>query len=194
MRRFKARSKVLFPAPDGPTTAVTTPPGIPASTLFRISAPPTAYPRPETLIPSGPMLEHLPPQVGVQAVEDGVGVAGQSLVVREDHLHAADDGVEAVGLRTTVPLVHEVGVVDDLGYLPEHRVVQLVLLQERLEGAVLAAVGEPGPHHVEQLRLLRCLGGVAEEGEGGLRVQEAPYQPHTGGAVHVASPARGPEH
>ena len=71
-----ARSRVLFPAPDGPTTAVISPPGIPASTPFRISAPPTAYRSPETSILERPKLERLPLQVCVQAVEEGVGVDG----------------------------------------------------------------------------------------------------------------------
>ena len=41
------------------------------------------------------MLEDLPAQVGVESVEDGIGVAGQSLVVGEDELRPADDGVKA---------------------------------------------------------------------------------------------------
>ena len=79
-----ARSRVLLPAPEGPTTAVTLPPGISASTPRRISVPPVAYLRPEILIPRDPMLEHLPAQVGVESVEDGVGVTGQGMVVGED--------------------------------------------------------------------------------------------------------------
>src|SRR5215210_6669263 len=92
-------------------------------------------------------------------------------------------------------LIHEVGVVDDLPDLAQHGVAQeVVLLEERLEGAVLPAVGEPGPHHIEELRPLLGLRGIAAEGEGGIRVYEAPYQPDAGGAVHVAAPARGPQH
>src|ERR687894_707900 len=100
-----ARSRVLFPAPEGPTTAVMLPAGTSASTPLRISVPPAAYPRPETLMPREPMLEHLPAQVGVEPVEDGVGVAGQGRVVGEDELHAADDGVQAIRLRTTVLVI-----------------------------------------------------------------------------------------
>jgi hypothetical protein len=37
-----ARSRVLFPAPEGPTTEVIAPAGISALMPFRISAPPTA--------------------------------------------------------------------------------------------------------------------------------------------------------
>src|ERR671913_1175353 len=116
------------------------------------------------------------------------------MIARSRVLFPAHDGVQPLGLGPPVLLVHEVGVVDDLGYLAEHPVLEPVLLQESLEGAVLLAVGEPGPDHVEELRPLRRLRGIAEEGEVGLRVQEAPYQPDAGGAVHVATPARGPHH
>src|ERR687897_373136 len=73
-------------------------------------------------------------------------------------------------------------------------VEEVVLLQEGFEGAILPSVGEPGPDHVEELRLLRGLRGIAEEGKGGIRVYEAPYQRDAGGAVHVAALARGPQH
>jgi hypothetical protein len=53
---------VLFPAPDSPTTAVMSSLGMSASTPLRISVPPVAYRIPEILIPSDPMLEHLPYQ------------------------------------------------------------------------------------------------------------------------------------
>jgi hypothetical protein len=42
-----------------------------------------------------------------------------------------------------------------LGYPVKNGVIKLVVLQEGLEGAVLPAVGEPGPDHVEKLRTLR---------------------------------------
>src|SRR5215204_4196789 len=83
---------------------------------------------------------------------------------------------------------------DYLGDLMEHQVLQLIVLQESFEGAVLPSVGELGPDHVEELRLLGGLRRIAEEGEGGVRVYEAPYQPDAGGAVHVAAPASGPQH
>src|SRR5918994_2256805 len=56
------------------------------------------------------------------------------------------------------------------------------------------SVGEPGPDHVEKLRSLRGLRGIAEESEGRLLVQEALDQPYAGGAVHVTSTSRGPQH
>src|SRR5919106_1406253 len=189
-----ARSKVLFPAPDGPTTAVISPSGIPASTPLRISTPPTTYRSPRTSILGRSKLEGLTPQVGVEAVVECVGVFRERMVVGQSELHAAHDDVQPLGLGPPVLLVHEVGVVDDLGYLAENGILQFVFLQERLEGAVLPSVGEPGPDHVEELRSLRGLRGIAEVGEGCLRVQKALDQPYAGGAVHVASTARGPQH
>src|SRR5919202_4551028 len=105
------RSRVLFPAPEGPTTAVMSSLGISASTPLRISLPPAEYRIPEILISSDPMLEHLPAQICVEPVEDRVRVADEGRVVGEGELHAADHGVQAVGLGTTVLVVHQVGVV-----------------------------------------------------------------------------------
>src|SRR5919112_2488090 len=121
-------------------------------------------------------------------------MARERQVVGQRELHAAHDGVKALGLGAGVLLVHQVCVMDDLRDLAQHRVVEGVLLQEGLEGAVLTVVGEPGPHHIEELRPLWGLRGIAEEGEGGIRVYEAPDQPYAGCAVHVAAPARGPQH
>src|SRR5829696_2356459 len=138
--------------------------------------------------------EHFPAEVGVEAIVEDVGVARERQIVWQRELHAAHDGVQALGLGPPVLLVHQIGVVDYLRDLAQHGVVELVLLQERFEGAILPSVGEPGPDHVEKLRSLRGLRGIAEEGEGCLLVQEAPNQPYAGGAVHVASTARGPQH
>src|SRR5215217_5176649 len=139
--------------------------------------------------------EHFPTEVGVEAVVEHVGVDRERLVVGQRELHAPNDGVQALGLGAGVLLVHQVGVVDDLGDLAQHGVAQeVVLLEEGLEGAILTSVGESGPDHVEELSPLRGLRRIAEEGEGGIRVQEAPYQPDAGGAVHVAPAARGPKH
>src|SRR5215203_1361798 len=139
--------------------------------------------------------KHVSTEVGVEAVVEHVGVARECLIVGERELHAPHDGVQALGLRAGVLLVHEVGVVDDFGDLAQHGVAQeVVLLEERLEGAILTSVGESGPDHVEELRLLGGLRRIAKEGEGGVRVYEAPYQPDAGGAVHVAAPASGPKH
>src|SRR5215208_8181457 len=122
-------------------------------------------------------------------------MARECLIVWQRELHAAYDGVQALGLGAGVLLVHQVCVMDDLRYLAQHRVAQeVVLLKEDLEGAVLPSVGEPGPHHIEKLRPLSGLPGIAEEGKGGLRVYKAPDQPDAGGPIHVAALTRGPQH
>src|SRR5215211_154403 len=189
-----ARSSVLFPAPEGPTTAVILPFGMSASTPLRISTPPVAYLRPEILIPRGPMLEHLPAQIGVEPIEDGVGVARQGRVVRQDELHAAYDGVEAVRLGAAVLVVHQVGVVHYLRDLDQYGILQRILLEESLEGAIVPAMREPGTRDVKELHPIGRLSRVLEVGEGGLVVYEAPYQPHAGRAVHVAPAAGRPQH
>src|SRR5215210_3320240 len=194
MRRLMARSKVLFPDPDGPTTAVILPSRITISTSCNISVPPTTYPRPQISTPVGAKLGRLPLQVRVQAVEDSVRVEREGLVVGEGELHTPDHGVQPFGLGAPVLLVHEVGIMDYLGDLMEYPVLQLVVLQECLEGTGVPAVREPGPDHVEELCPLRGLRGIAEEGEGGLGIQESPYQPDACRPVHVAAPARGPQH
>src|SRR4029450_5705162 len=144
-----ARSRVLLPAPDGPTTAVMLPPGIPASTPFRISVPPVEYRRPEVLIPSDPMRAHLPAQVGVEPVEDGVGVPGERMVVGEDELHAPDDSVQPIGFGTSILLVHEVSIVHDLRDLGQRRIFEMILLDEGLERAIIATGGGSSSGGVE---------------------------------------------
>src|SRR5215211_1250899 len=188
------RSRVLLPDPEGPTTAVMLPRGTSASMPFRISTPPVAYRTPEILIPRDPMLEHLPAEVGVEPVEDRVGVPGQGRVVRKDELHTADDGVQATGLGTAVLVVHQVRIVHDLRDLRQHGIFQRVLLEKGLEGAIIPAVGEPGARDVEELRTLGRLRRVFEEGEDGLAVYETPDQPHARRAVHVTPAPGGPEH
>ena len=133
-------------------------------TSLKISASPAAYLRPEILIPRDPMLEDLPAQVGVESIEDGIGVMGQGKVVGQDELHPANNGVKAIGLGTTVLAAHEVGVVHDLRDLSEHEVVLRILLEKGFEGGVIPVVGEPGAHDVEELCLLGRLRRVLEEG------------------------------
>ena len=68
-----------------------------------------------------------------------------------------------------VALVGEVGLVHDLRDLPQHRIVELVAAQERLEAAVAAVVRELDAAHVERRRVRRHLVGVVDEHELGLR-------------------------
>src|SRR5215212_5145295 len=117
MRRLIARSRVLFPAPEGPTTAVTSPAGTRASTPARISVPPASQRSLRTSILGRCKLAGLPPQVGVEAIVEYVGVTRECLVVGKGELHTAHDGVQTLGFGPPVLFVHKVCVVDDLGNL-----------------------------------------------------------------------------
>jgi hypothetical protein len=64
----------------------------------------------------------------------------EGLVVGEGELHPAYYGVEALGLGTAVLLVHQVGVVNYLGDLREYGILEIVLREERLEGAGVSVV------------------------------------------------------
>ena len=68
---------------------VISPSGAPAPTPLRISTPPAAYRRSETLILSL-MLEHVSSQVSVEAVVEDIGVPGEGLP--KDHLSAGLPG------------------------------------------------------------------------------------------------------
>src|SRR5215218_10028862 len=102
MRRLIARSRVLFPAPEGPTTAVTSPSRTSTSTPARISVPPSSYRSPRISILGRCKLEGFPPQVGVETIVEYVSVPRERPVVRQRELHAADDCVQALGLRASV--------------------------------------------------------------------------------------------
>ena len=92
-------------------------------------------------------------------------VSVQDLVVVECHRQPAQHDVEAAGFRGVEPLVLEVGLVHDLGQLPQHRVGQVVAAQDRLERAVAALVAQLDAAHVERRRLGRHRGRVVDEHE-----------------------------
>src|SRR5215204_3209526 len=140
------------------------------------------------------MLERLSLQVYIQAVEDGLCMKGECLVVGEGELHTLDHGVESVGLGAAVPVVHEVGVVNYLGDFTQYGVTQVVLFENRLEGTGAPAVGESGPGHVEELSSFRRFRDVPEEAKFGVRVYAATDQPNAGRPVYVTSSPCCPEH
>src|SRR5215204_5077226 len=104
-------------------------------------------------------------------------MARERLVVWQRELHAAYDGVQALGLGAGVLLVHQVCVMDDLRDLAQHRVVEGVLFEEGLKGAVLTVVGEPGPPHMEGFAPSRAPGGTAEEAKEATAVTKARNKP-----------------
>ncbi len=107
---------------------------------------------------------------------------------------AAQQDVEAGRLGRVVTIVPKIGFVDDLGYLPQDRVVELVAAQERLEGAIAAMVGELRAAHVEERRTGRQLVRVIHERELSLGVDEASNQPSAGRTIDVAVLTRRPLH
>ena len=72
------------------------------------------------------------------------------VVVVLGHGQTAQDDVEAGGLGGVVPVVLEVGLVDDRRDPPQHRVGEVVAAQDGLEGAVVAVVAVLDAAHVER--------------------------------------------
>ncbi len=77
---------------------------------------------------------------------------------------------------------------------PQHRVVELVAAQDRLERAVPSVVGELDPAHVERGRVGRHAGGVLDEDELGVRVHLTLDQPRTRRPVDVDAGTGHPPH
>jgi hypothetical protein len=103
----------------------------------------------------------------VQAVEQRRRESEQLFVVT-DHRQAAQEYVEPGRLGRVVALVGQIGLVHDLGDLPEHRVGELVAAQEGLEAAVAAVVGEVNAAHIERGRVRRHLVEVVDKHELGV--------------------------
>ena len=75
---------------------------------------------------------------------------------------------------------------NDPGDLPQHRVVQLVAVQEGLEAAVVTVMRKLHPSHVERRRVGRHLVGIVDEDELRFQIEEAADQPSAGCPVDVA--------
>src|SRR6266508_291007 len=129
----------------------------------------------------------------VQAVEQRSGDLKHLLVVGHEG-QSPQERVEPRTLRGVVSLVAEVGLVHHLGDRPQHRILQVVALEERLEAAITAVMGELGPPHVEW----NCAGGdlvrIGHEGELGIRIDEPADEPRAGRPVDVAPCPRRPLH
>src|SRR5258706_2968942 len=104
------------------------------------------------------------------------------------HGDAVDQVLEAGVVGAAVLLVLEIDVVDDLRDRTQGRVGELEALQEDLERADLALVGELAVEHVEaQLAGLVAILARRDELELRLRVDEAPDQPAARHAIDVDS-------
>src|SRR5260221_8537512 len=89
--------------------------------------------------------------------------------------------------------VLEVDVVDDLGNRAQRCILEAASIEQHLEGAFIAFVGEFRLEHVEaQLILLRAIAFARDELEASLRIDEAADQPSAGDAVDIDALARDP--
>ena len=82
----------------------------------------------------------------------------------------------------------------DPGDLHQHRVLQLVSLQEALEAAVAPVVGQLDTGHVEGGGVRGHLARVPHEHELRCRIDIAEDEPGAGRPVDVAAPAGRPPH
>src|SRR5437879_3852806 len=131
--------------------------------------------------------------VGVQGVvDDGLGRNHLQIILEAEMAETFGDGVQPRRLRLVPERVVRVGSVDDLGQENDGRVaVQLVLLRQRVEGALFAMVAELNPLHVERgcafaLGHLQYL-VLRDEQKLSLRVDEFADEPRTGHSVHLYS-------
>ncbi len=97
-------------------------------------------------------------------------------------------------LGCVVTLIAEVRLMHDPGHLPENRVLQQVVLQERLEAAVSLVVGELCSEHVEGCGAVGYVRWILDEDELGLEVDEALDEPGARGPVDVAAGSGCPLH
>src|SRR5207244_1359089 len=115
-------------------------------------------------------------------------------IIVAHHREATQQDIEPGCLGGVVALITEVGLVNDLGQLPEHGVSQLIAAQEGLEAAIAAVVGKIDTTHVERRRVGGDLFRIVDEDELRLRIDEAADQPGAGSAVDVAATACRPLH
>src|SRR3990172_838598 len=135
--------------------------------------------------------------VGVERVVDRELARYVFVVVAADLTEATGHGVESPGLLGDVPRVG-VGPAHDAGQRVERRVGELVLVEEGVEGALVAVMPQLRAGHVKgdgafSARRLHHL-AVGDEEELGRRIDEAPDQPGAGDAVHAGLAAGAPPH
>src|SRR5215213_9392250 len=133
------------------------------------------------------------PVVLVEPVEQWRGVR-KYLIVGAHHRQSAQRHVETWGFGGVEALVVEVRLVHDFSELPQHRVVELVAAQDRLERAVPVVVGQLHPSHVERGGIRGHVGGVVDEAELRVRVEAAADEPRARRPVDVHPGASRPLH
>src|SRR6266511_4641880 len=136
---------------------------------------------------------------GVQGVVDEAAALKQPLVVGLHRQAALADGQQPRAERVAVQIVGDVGGVDDAGQPHQGGVVaELEFVDEDLEGALVAAVGELRVGGVERARVFLLGGGedlvggdVADLGVG---VDEPAHQPRAGDPVGLGTRTGDPVH
>src|SRR6266478_5176263 len=142
---------------------------------------------------SGPASRWFSPQeqglffVLVESVEQRSGQIEEGIVVAH-HREAPDQHIQPRSLGSPVAVVGEIGLVHNPGDLDQHRILQLVSLQEGLEAAVAPVVGKLDADHVEGGGVGGDLIGVPDEHELRLGIDETADQPCAGRPVDMAAP------
>src|SRR3989442_12344398 len=128
----------------------------------------------------------------VESIEE-VEAPFDNLLVGPVHLSPAfQDQVDGHAFPAPELVVLEVRVVDDLADQPQTPVSDCKALEERLERAVLALVGEFAFEHVEP-HGARARKRVERKGEPGFRVEEPLDEPGGADAVNLRSRPRHPK-
>src|SRR5215813_5325554 len=133
------------------------------------------------------------PEIFVEVVENFGAARDPLRVVLGRDADAFDQRSDAGDFGAAELAVLEIDVVDDLRDGAQRRVLQGAALQQHLERAFVALVGELGLEHVEaQLAFVGAIALAGYEFETRFGIDEAPYQPGAGDAIDIYALSRHP--
>src|SRR5262245_12183124 len=133
------------------------------------------------------------PEVLVEVVEDFSPACNPLRIIPGRGADTLHKGSDTCDFGSPELAVLEIDIVDDLGDGAKRCVLEAASVEQHLEGAFVALVGEFRLEHVEtQLALLRAIAFAGDELELALRIDEAAYQPSAGDAVDINALARDP--
>src|SRR3954467_3559791 len=139
----------------------------------------------------------LPPlllEIFVEVVEHLGATRDATRVILGRHADPFDQRPDAGDLRPAEFVVLQVDVVDDLRDGAQRGILQCAALEQHLERALVALVGELGLEHVEaQFGRLRAISLPGYELEAGLWINETAYQPGTADPIHMDALPRDPD-
>src|SRR5262249_4045125 len=132
-------------------------------------------------------------EIFVQVIED-LGAARNALrIVLGRDADAFDQRPDAGDFGAAELAVLEIDVMDDFRDGAQRRVLQRAPLHQHFERAFVAVVGDLGLEHVEaQLAFVGAIALPGYEFEVRLGIDETPYQPSAGDAIHVYALSRDP--